>query len=305
MAEQFAVRIENVTKTFGGLKAVDNVSLTIDGGEIFGIIGPNGAGKTTLVNMITGMSAPDSGTVRTSGLDPTHQERQLRDVLGVQFQEAELPEQIEVGEALEMYSAFYQNPRPWRDLVDEWGIADKVRSRFGKLSGGQKQRLFICLALLNHPKLVVMDELTTGLDPQARRMSWELILQVRDMGTTVLLVTHFMDEAEYLCDRIALIAGGRIEALGTPSELTSGAPSERVVGFTPPAGLDTDALRQFGTVRETGGQITVSGSAYLMADVASELKRQGVDPDDLTTISRSLEDIFIQATGDQKVESAT
>lgn len=303
MEGQFAVRIENVTKTFGGLKAVDNVSLTIDGGEIFGIIGPNGAGKTTLVNMITGMSAPDSGTVRTLGLDPTHQERQLRDVLGVQFQEAELPEQIEVGEALEMYSAFYQNPRPWRDLVDEWGIADKVRSRFGKLSGGQKQRLFICLALLNNPKLVVMDELTTGLDPQARRMSWELIRQVRDMGTTVLLVTHFMDEAEFLCDRIALIAGGRLEALGTPSELTSGASSERVVGFTPPAGLDTDALRRFGTVRETGGQTTVSGGAYLMADVASELKRQGVDPDDLTTISRSLEDIFIQATRDQQVES--
>jgi len=195
-----AVQVSSVTKRFGALTALDDVSLDIGEGEIFGVIGPNGAGKTTLVNLITGMLAPDSGTVRTLGLDPIRQERELREIVGVQFQEAELPNLIKAKEAMELYASFYRRPRPWQPLALKRGLANALDTRFDKLSGGQKQRLFICLALLNNPRLIVLDELTTGLDPQARRQSWELVQRIRDTGTTVPLVTHFMDEAEALCD---------------------------------------------------------------------------------------------------------
>jgi ABC-2 type transport system ATP-binding protein len=296
MNRKNAITIESVTKAFGNLRALDNVSLEIGRGEIFGIIGPNGAGKTTLVNLITGMLAPDSGMVRTLGLDPIREERELREVLGVQFQEAELPELILVREALELYSSFYRAPRPLEPLAIEWGLGEKLTTRFGKLSGGQKQRLFICLALLNNPELVVLDELTTGLDPQARHMSWDLVRRIRDNGTTVLLVTHFMDEAEALCDRIALVDAGRIVAQGAPTELTRGTGDQSVVSFTAPPNMDADALSIFGTITTSDARVSVAGGGFLMANVAGELARQGINPSDLTTETNSLEDVFIRMT---------
>lgn len=295
-----AVSIANVSKQFGSFTAVDNISLTIEPGEIFGIIGPNGAGKTTTVNMICGMFPPTSGEVRTLGLDPIRDERKLRTNLGVQFQEAQLPNMITTKEALVLYSSFYKNPVPWESLAEEWGLGDKHNTRFEKLSGGQKQRLFICLALLNKPDLVVLDELTTGLDPNARRQSWELVKKIRDSGATVLLVTHFMEEAEHLCDRIALINKGRIEAMGTPSELTSGHDGHRVVSFTAP-GFDASSLSQFGHVDIQGDQVMVTGGDYLMADVATELRRQGLDPKDLQTQQTSLDELFVSLTGGAKL----
>ncbi len=298
-----SVVLENVTKRFGDLTAVNDVSLEIQPGEIFGIIGPNGAGKTTIVNMICGMFAPTSGTVRTLGLDPMREERRLREILGVQFQEAKLPGMLKVKEALELYSSFYKNPRDWRVLAEEWGIGSKLDSRFEKLSGGQKQRLFICLALLNTPQFVVLDELTTGLDPNARRQSWELVKQIRQGGTTVLLVTHFMEEAEYLADRIALVVDGEIAATGTPEELTSNSDKTRVVSFTAP-GFDPDILSRFGRVETRDDRVTVEGGEYLMADVANALREMGIDPIDLSTESTSLEDMFLALTGHNGMEEA-
>jgi ABC-2 type transport system ATP-binding protein len=301
---EHAVHATNVSKHFGPITALENVSLQIGAGEIFGIIGPNGAGKTTLVNLITGMLAPDSGTVRTLGLDPIRQERDLREIVGVQFQEAELPNLVRTREALELYSSFYRNPRPWQPLAMEWGLANTLGTRFDKLSGGQKQRLFICLALLNSPRLIVLDELTTGLDPQARRQSWDLVRRIRESGTTALLVTHFMDEAEALCDRIALIDKGRIAAVGTPDEMTGGPRDVRIVSFTPPSGVSFTRLEAFGTVTMQNSRIHVTGSGFLMANVAGELARMGVNPSDLREERTSLEEVFIQMTSARNEENA-
>lgn len=296
MQKDLAIAVEHVSKRFGDLRALDDVSLKVESGEIFGVIGPNGAGKTTLVNLVTGMLEADSGSVRTLGLDPIRAEARLRNILGVQFQEAHLPELIRVDEALELYSSFYPNPQPWRPLAAEWGLGAKLGDRFGKLSGGQKQRLFICLALLNTPELVVLDELTTGLDPQARHQSWELVRKIRDNGATVLLVTHFMDEAEALCDRIAMIDHGNVVALGTPGELTSVPAGQRAVSFTAPDDLDLTGLQQFGEVTRRGTKISVTGGEFLMARVAGYLAQHELDPADLTTESSSLEDLFLRMT---------
>lgn len=301
MEQDTAVRMDHVRREYGDVVAVDDISLDISYGEIFAIIGPNGAGKTTLVNMICGMVPPSAGSVRTLGFNPATDERKLREVLGVQFQEAELPGAITVREALELYSSFYRNPRGWHDLAEEWGLQQKLSARFEKLSGGQKQRLFICLALLNNPKLVVLDELTTGLDPNARRQSWELVKQIRDGGATVLLVTHFMEEAEYLADRIALVNQGRIAAMGTPEELTRQHSDRRIVTFTA-SGFDANALSHLGTVSTNNDRITIEGGRFLMAEIATALREMDIDPVDLSTQHTSLEDLFISLTGGTTME---
>lgn len=299
-----AVKLEHVSKTFGDFTAVKDISLEIQHGEIFGIIGPNGAGKTTTVNMICGMFPPTTGTVTTLGMDPTGEARQLREILGVQFQEARLPNAITVKEALKLYSSFYADPVDWHGLAEEWGIATRLDARFEKLSGGQKQRLFICLALLNNPQFVVLDELTTGLDPNARRQSWELVRQIRDRGATVLLVTHFMDEAEYLADRVALISNGEIAAIGTPAELTQQQGTMRTVSFTSPD-FDRMILAHLGNVIVNNDHVTIEGGEYLMANVSKVLKENGIDPTDLRTKTSSLDDLFISLTGGSTMEEAS
>lgn len=301
MSNQSATVLQNVSKNFGETHAVKNVSFEIEHGEIFCIIGPNGAGKTTIVNMICGMMPPTAGIVQTLGLDPIRDERALRALLGVQFQEAKLPGALKTQEALELYSSFYKSPRNWRSLAEEWGISSKLDTRFEALSGGQKQRLFICLALLNNPQFVVLDELTTGLDPNARRQSWDLVRMVRDSGTTVLLVTHFMEEAAFLADRIALVRDGEIAKLGTLAELTSDSTDKRVVSFTAP-GLDANVLSRIGKVSINNDRVTVEGGAFLMAEVSSALRGIGIDPEDLTTEHTTLDDLFISLTGDTNME---
>jgi ABC-2 type transport system ATP-binding protein len=213
------IEINGLRKSYKGKTAVDGVSLTVEKGEIFGIAGPNGAGKTTVVECASGLRHPDGGTLRVLGLDPRSDRRRLSQRIGAQLQEAALPDAIKVGEALRMYASFYDKPADWRALMDEWGLTDKKRAGFAGLSGGWKQRLFIALALVGNPEVVFLDELTTGLDPAARRTTWSLIRDMRDRGVTVVLVTHFMDEAEALCDRNAIIDHGRVIAEGTPSEL--------------------------------------------------------------------------------------
>ncbi|GAA4180009.1 ABC transporter ATP-binding protein [Streptosporangium oxazolinicum] len=213
------IEIDGLRKSYGSGKAVDGVSLRVERGEIFGIAGPNGAGKTTIVECASGSRRRDGGILRVLGLDPWDDRRELLQRIGVQLQEAALPDAIKVGEALRMYASLYDRPADWRKLMDEWGLADRKGTRFARLSGGWKQRLFIALALVGNPEVVFLDELTTGLDPSARRMTWGLIRDLRERGVTVVLVTHFMDEAEALCDRIAIVDRGRVVAEGGPREL--------------------------------------------------------------------------------------
>ncbi|WP_030919151.1 ABC transporter ATP-binding protein [Streptosporangium amethystogenes] len=213
------IEINGLQKSYRTHKALDSVTLTVERGEIFGILGPNGAGKTTVVECASGLRKPDGGTLRVLGMDPRTRRRELLQRIGAQLQEAALPDAIKVGEALQMYASFYDKPADWRALMQEWGLAEKKRARFAGLSGGWKQRLFIALALVGNPEVVFLDELTTGLDPDARRLTWGLIRDMRDRGVTVVLVTHFMDEAEALCDRIAVIDQGRVVHEGSPGEL--------------------------------------------------------------------------------------
>ena len=215
------IEVTDLVKRYGNHTAVDGVSFSVEEGEIFAILGPNGAGKTTTVESISGLRRPDSGTISVLGLDPAQDRDELRRVVGVQLQESELPDEIRVWEALDLYASFYPAPRDWERLLEDLGLADKRNSAFGKLSGGQKQRLSVALALIGNPKIAILDELTTGLDPQARRDTWQLIEDVRAGGVTVVLVTHFMEEAERLADRIALIDEGRVVALDTPAGIVS------------------------------------------------------------------------------------
>ncbi|KAB8193549.1 ATP-binding cassette domain-containing protein [Nonomuraea phyllanthi] len=213
------IEIDGMTKSYRGNQVLNGVSLTVERGEIFGIAGPNGAGKTTTVECASGLRERDGGVLRVLGLDPRADRRRLLPRIGVQLQEAALPDAIKVGEALKLYASFYDAPADWRALMEEWGLAERRRISYSSLSGGWKQRLFIALALVGNPEVVFLDELTTGLDPSARRMTWSLIRDIRDRGVTVVLVTHFMDEAEALCDRIAIVDHGRVVTHGTPGEL--------------------------------------------------------------------------------------
>jgi ABC-2 type transport system ATP-binding protein len=217
------IDISHLSKRYGDRRVVDDISFTVDAGEIFGVVGPNGAGKTTTVECVAGLRRPDGGRVRVLGLDPTRDRAQLRRRVGVQLQESRLPDRLKVGEALELYHGFYPTPADPGELLAEVGLTDQRGVAFSKLSGGQKQRLSIALALIGNPEIAILDELTTGLDPQARRDTWQLVRDIRDRGVTVVLVTHFMDEAERLCDRIAVVSGGRLVALDTPGALIAAA----------------------------------------------------------------------------------
>lgn len=214
-----AISCESVTKHYGELRAVDGVSFEVGEGEIFGMIGPNGAGKTTLIECIEGLRTRGGGTIEVFDMDPERRTREVRERTGVQLQSSALPPRIKVGEALDLFAAFYDEPADWRALLARLGLENKTHSYVEKLSAGQRQRVFIALALVNNPDLVFLDELTTGLDPQARLAIWDVIRDIRDGGTTVFLTTHFMEEAERLCDRVAIVDHGRIVALDTVDNL--------------------------------------------------------------------------------------
>jgi ABC-2 type transport system ATP-binding protein len=239
------IEVTGLTKRYGGRRVqavVDGISFHVDKGEIFGILGPNGAGKTTAVECLEGLRKRDDGEVRILGLDPRTDAHRLHQRIGVQLQQTQLPEKLKVREALGLYASFYPNPADWRELLSRWGLADKAGTSFAKLSGGQKQRLFIAMALVGNPEVVFLDELTAGLDPGARRATWDLISQVRALGVTVVLVSHFMDEVEELCDRVAILERGRIAALDTPAGLVDRAGGEYRVRFRPTAPLDEQSL---------------------------------------------------------------
>jgi len=294
------IDVQNVTKTYGGRRVVDDVSLEIREGEIFALLGPNGAGKTTLVETIAGLRAPDAGRIRVLGLDPRRDRDALRQQLGIQLQESALPDNLRVWEALDLYASFYANPADPRKLLASLGLEGVRGSRFAKLSGGQKQRLSIALALVGNPRIAVLDELSTGLDPQARRDTWELIEGARDRGVTVLLVTHFMEEAERLADRIALFDAGRLVALDTPEGIVRRIDAEQRVRFRPSAPFDVSILTDLADVRgvtRSGSTITVAGGGNLVLAVTAALARNGVVANDLRIEQADLDDAFIALTG--------
>lgn len=293
------IDVQNLHKSYGGTIAVDDISFSVQAGEIFGVVGPNGAGKTTTVESIIGLRRPDGGTVRVLGMDPQQKDQALRRRIGVQLQQAALPDRIKVWEALDLFSTFYPNPVSGERLLDEWGLSDKRNTSFANLSGGQQQRLFIALALLNDPEVVFLDELTTGLDPQARRATWEQIRAIRQRGKTVVLVTHFMDEAEALADRVAIIDNGRIVALDTPQALIDDLQTAKRVRFTNPNGFDPHVLQQIEgvtAVSQQGNQVTVQGRGSLLAHVATALAAHDIAPADLHAETADLEDVFIAHT---------
>ncbi|MEU2738467.1 ABC transporter ATP-binding protein [Streptomyces sp. NPDC007095] len=293
------IEVSALRKCYGGRPVVDGVSFAVEEGEIFGILGPNGAGKTTTVECVEGLRIPDGGRVRVTGLDPVADHEATSRVLGAQLQESELQAKLTVREALELYAAFYPNPADWRPLAERLGLTDRLTSRFGKLSGGQKQRLFIALALIGNPRVVVLDELTTGLDPRARRDTWQLIEDVRASGVTVLLVTHFMEEAQRLCDRIAVIDKGRLAALDTPSGLIRRSAGSTVISFTPSAPLDEgdlNALPALASVEHKDGRITLSGTDETVNAVITLLARGHITAHQLRVSDATLDDAFLDLT---------
>ncbi|WP_420640815.1 ABC transporter ATP-binding protein [Candidatus Leptofilum sp.] len=294
------IEVQNLRKEYGSTIAVDNISFNVAQGEIFCIVGPNGAGKSTTVESIMGLRQPDSGRIRVLGLDPQKQEHELRQRIGIQLQQAALPERLKVWEALNLYSAFYDKTVSWEKLLEDWGLTEKRTTNFKNLSGGQKQRLFIALALLNDPELVFLDELTTGLDPQARRATWDAVRAIRDQGKTVVLVTHFMDEAEELADRIAIIDQGNVVALDTPSALIQSLNADTRVRFTNYNGYDPQQLRivtGVTDVEQRGKQVIVQGNGALLAHVATALAEHDITPTDLRVEQADLEDVFLALTG--------
>ncbi|NTU84987.1 MAG: ABC transporter ATP-binding protein [Chloroflexales bacterium] len=295
------IEVEDVHKHYPGVRAVDGISFTVQRGEIFGMVGPNGAGKSTTIECIEGLRSPDNGHIRVLGLDPCQDSYALREHIGIQFQTAALPARIKVQEALDLFAAFYRQSVDTRSLLAQMGLADKGNAYLAKLSGGQRQRIFIALALVNNPHVVFLDELTTGLDPQSRRTMWDMVLDIRRQGKTVFLTTHFMEEAERLCDRVAIMDHGTIVALDTPANLIALLTTESRVTFTLTGPCD-EALLQSAPgvtrVERMGQRMVVYGAKeQLLSGVVNALESHRVPFTDLRTEQPTLEDVFLALTG--------
>jgi len=298
------VQVQGLRKTYGSTVAVDEVSFSVQEGEIFGMVGPNGAGKTTTIECLEGLRIPNAGMVRVLGMDPQEESRTLRERTGMQLQQSNLPDRMKVWEALDLYASFYPKSADWKELLVQLGLMEKRNSPFSKLSGGQKQRLFIALALLPDPQLVFLDELTTGLDPQARHVIWDLVREVRGRGKTMLLTTHYMEEAERLCDRVAILDHGRIVALDSPAELIRSLGVEDRVVFSVDGSLPEafmNALSSGNRVEVQGGRVTIQGKdgrqVPLVVQVVNKLVESKILFRDLHTEQSNLEDVFLKLTG--------
>jgi ABC-2 type transport system ATP-binding protein len=295
------VSVDHLRVRYGDTLAVDDVSLSINRGEIFGILGPNGAGKTTTVEAIGGLRRPDGGSISVLGLDALRDRQELRHRVGIQLQASELPDKLRVGEALDLFASFYENPADPDRLLRLLGLEAKRDDRFAHLSGGQRQRLSIALALVGRPELAILDELTTGLDPQSRRETWKLIEGIRDEGVTVILVTHFMEEAERLCDRLALLHHGRVITIDTPAAVAAGSTGRQRISFRPSGVVDVARLRELPDVRDVvrhADRFTVEGTGDLVAAVMESLVRDGVVPRETRIEQSTLDDAFVALTAD-------
>jgi len=312
-----AIIVHGLRKHYKSVKAVDGISFKVEAGEIFGMVGPNGSGKTTTIECIEGLRQPDEGEVSVLGLDPWQDVYELRERTGIQLQSANLPRRMRVEEALDLFASFYRYPRDWHPLLERLGLGDKRRAYFSQLSGGQKQRLIVALALINQPEIVFLDELTTGLDPRARHAIWDLVRDIREQGTTVFLTTHFMDEAERLCDRVAILDYGRIIALDTPANLVSQLGMATRIAFqvnditgsaqkdggngSSAAVFDAGQIGVIDGVRrveQEKDQVVVYGQgAGLVGAVINSLEVSGVPFQDFRTEQADLEDVFLKLTG--------
>ena len=298
------ISVRHLTKRYGDFVAVNDISYSDREKEIFGIIGPNGAGKTTTVECVSGLRVPDSGSIGVYGLSPQKDRNRIREFVGVQLQETALPPRLKVGEAVDLFASFYPDPLDPDELLESLGIKKIEDSIFKSLSGGQKQRLSIALALVGRPKIAILDELTTGLDPEARRETWDLIEGIRRRGATVILVTHFMDEAERLCDRLAMIYHGTLALLDTPEAIAATAGGTRV-RFAPSRQVDDEALLAIPGVTQVERKeryVTVIGNGDLALSVMSSLAKIGVSVSELEAKKGSLDDAFVELTKDSRSE---
>ncbi|MFI2651185.1 MULTISPECIES: ABC transporter ATP-binding protein [Micromonospora] len=294
------IEVEHLHKRYGDKVAVDDVSFTVEQGEIFGVLGPNGAGKTTTVECVQGLRRADGGRVRVLGLDPVRDRTEVRQRVGAQLQESQLPDKLRVREALDLYRSFYRNRADIDELLADLGLAEQRDTAFHKLSGGQKQRLSVALALVGRPEIAILDELTTGLDPQGRRDTWDLVERIRDRGVTVVLVTHLMEEAERLCDRLAVIDAGRVVAIDTPAGLLSRVGTEHRVHFRPLGALDDAvlaALPEVTGVSRSGDEVTVTGPEEVLQAVLSALAERKIRYTGLRVDQPTLDDAFVSLTG--------
>jgi ABC-2 type transport system ATP-binding protein len=294
-----AIEVHDLHKAYDRRPVISGLSFAVQSGEIFGIAGRNGAGKTTTVEILQGLRARDGGHVDVLGFDPARERKALRRVLGAQLQTSALPDRLRVGEALRLFSRLAGDrdkvPFCWRDLADAWGLRPILRTPFGALSGGQRQRLFLALALVNHPQLVFLDELTQGLDPVARRETWQLIERARAQGTTIVLVTHDMEEAERLCDRVAVLHGGCLLTCGRPFDLITATGTVRV-RFSSPSAAGLEGLARVPGVEEIGfdGAVAdVTVDPISVVTLAGELARRDLAPADFTVVRPSLEDAVV------------
>ena len=296
------IQVSGVRKTYGRTVAVDQVSFEVNNGEIFGLIGPNGAGKTTTMECIEGLRTPDRGAISVLGLDPFRDVYKLQDRIGVQLQQAQLQKRIKVWEAVDLWASLYKkNTTDGERLLEQLGLTDKRNAWFMTLSGGQKQRLFIALALINDPEVVFLDELTTGLDPQSRRAIWDLVRAIGERGKTVFLTTHLMEEAERLCDRVAIIEHGRIVDIDTPESLVNRHCPERTVVLATDDRTAAERFRTIPRVEEvicSGLQFTIRGRGDdLVTEVIHCLSENRIRVTDFRTILPNLEDVFLKLTG--------
>ena len=303
-----ALRVSGLRKAYADVVAVDGLDLTVRSGECFGLLGPNGAGKTTTIEICEGLTEPDAGEVEVLGRRWDRDERALRERLGIQLQDTQLAEKLAVDETIRLFRSFYARGRDVNEVIDVVQLGEKRASRVGKLSGGQKQRLALACAIVGDPELLFLDEPTTGLDPQSRRQLWDLIVELRASGRSIVLTTHYMDEAERLCDRVAIVDHGRVIALGSPRELIASLGAEHVVEFTlhdaPSSALTAESMRALDGVkeaREHGGRWTmeVTQLARAVPALLAELSRRGRTLGELATHSATLEDVFVSLTGRQ------
>ncbi len=303
-----ALRVTGLRKAYGDVVAVDGLDLTVGAGECFGLLGPNGAGKTTTIEICEGLTQPDAGVVEVLGRRWEKDESELRERLGIQLQETQLAEKLTVEETVNLFRSFYARGRDVSEVIDVVQLGEKRKSRVGKLSGGQKQRLALACAIVGDPELLFLDEPTTGLDPQSRRQLWDLIVELRASGRSIVLTTHYMDEAEKLCDQVAIVDHGKVIALGSPRELIASLGAEHVVEFTSPDAapdaLDVSSLRALDGVtgaREHDGRwmLEVSELARAVPALLAELRHRGLALGELATHSATLEDVFVSLTGRQ------
>jgi ABC-2 type transport system ATP-binding protein len=292
------VEVRDLVKQYGSTEVVHGVSFEVNAGELFGLLGTNGAGKTTTVEILQGLRRPSAGHVEVLGLDPGHDGDRLRRRIGAQLQDAALPDRVRVEEALRLFASLHPNPRPIDELIDEWHLGRLRRRPFAALSGGERQRLFVALALVGRPQVVFLDELTQNLDPLGRRRTWEVVRQVRDSGTTVVLVTHDVEEAERLCDRIVVMHRGQVVASGTPAGIVEALGGRPTVKFTDTT-LDARTLQAVPgveTIQRHGPEVHVTGSGAVLAHIGAHLVSLGRPPLDLRIERPSLEDRFVALT---------